>query len=114
MRSMNFAGIGSVISSSPSSALICEGTSCQYRILYVVMLFALRRETQKQVDSGGSVRAVAIGADLVGEHLADGRAPDGHPDVAQAGRREAVDYRLHVHHGGGQQRAHPDDVRLAF
>ncbi len=69
---------------------------------------------REQVDRGGRILTVAVGADLVGEHLADGRAADGHLDVPRPAALEAVDDRLHVRHRRRQERAHADDRRLAL
>ena len=137
MRSANFGG-SSTLTSLPasSSTLICDGISCQYRILYVLVLpstvgAARRRrwrsrggrrggrvrlragESQEQIDGRRRVLAVAVGADFVGEHLADRRAADRHLDVPAAGGFEAVDDGLHVGHRRREQRAHADDRRVA-
>ena len=69
-------------------------------------------EIEEQVDRVGSIGAVAIRADFVGEHLADRRAADRHLDVVVRRFVAAIDDRLHVRHRGGEQRAHADDVRL--
>src|SRR5579859_3392679 len=74
----------------------------------------LFREAHKEIDRGGCVGAVTVGADFVSEHLADGRAADCHLDVGKAGRFKAIDDGLHIHHRGCEQGAHANDGGLAF
>src|ERR1039458_2848343 len=71
-------------------------------------------QPKEEVHGGGGVLAVAIGADFVGEHLADGCPADGHLDLGEAGGPETIDHRFHVSHGGGQQGAHPNDIGFAL
>ena len=55
---------------------------------------------------------VAVGADFVGEHLADRRAADRHLDVAAGRPPRSRRSRLHVGHRRREQRAHADDRRV--
>src|ERR1039458_6997089 len=71
-------------------------------------------QQKEKVHGGGGVLAVAIGADFVGEHLADGGSADGHLDSGEAGGFKTIDHRFHVGHGGGQQGAHPNDIGFAL
>src|SRR5512146_3119995 len=98
MIARNFVGRGKVTSSSASSALIWDGTSCQYRIRYVAM--ACLHQTQEQIDCSRGISAIAIGTDLISERLADRRSADCHFDMPEAGRIETIDDFFHVHHGG--------------
>jgi hypothetical protein len=58
-------------------------------------------QPKEKVHGGGGVLAVAIGADFVGEHLADGGSADGHLDLGEAGGLETINHRFHIGHGGG-------------
>ena len=79
-----------------------------------LLRFGFAGQSEEQIDGGGGVRPIAVGADLVGKHLADGSAADGHFDLTTAGCLEAVDDGFHVGHGCRQQRAHTDDRGVAF
>src|SRR3974390_2899483 len=75
-----------------------------------VFSLVLSNQSEEQIHRARSIGSVAVSANLVRVHLADGRSANSRLDMAQALLFEAINYRLHVSHGGGEQRAHANDI----